>query len=238
MTSETTLRELIHAVRCVLFDFDGPVCRLFAGHPAERVARNLVDWLEGRGLKSLLTEEERLQPDPLAVLSAVDRRHPRSDLVAELEERLTRQELRAARSAWPTAHADPLIRTWAARGTRLAITTNNSPRTATRYLGDRGLADCFTPHVYGRGRDLHRLKPHPHCLNRALAALGVPRDSALMIGDSPSDLRAARRAGVPFLGYARGAHQESALREAGAGQVVTSFEPVLRILREQPAAVR
>ncbi|MGW1160998.1 HAD family hydrolase [Streptomyces sp. NPDC002519] len=227
------VRELIGPVRFVLFDFDGPVCRLFARHSAEGIAKDLVEWLAGRGLQDLLTEEERVHPDPMAVLHAVNRRRPHSDLVAELEERLTRQELKAVVSARPTAYADPLIRTWAARGARLAITTNNSPRTAAGYLADRGLTGCFAPHVYGRTRDLHQLKPDPHCLNRALGALGASLSSALMIGDTPSDLYAARQAGVPFLGYAGSGRQKEALREAGAECVLVSLEPVLRILRER-----
>src|SRR5262249_14754726 len=114
VTSETTtqtdpLLELTTSARVVLWDFDGPICRLFAGHTAERVATELVDWLAGRGLHGLLSDSERDSLDPHVVLRAVDRRHPGSDLVTELEERLTQEELRAADSALPTAYADPLI---------------------------------------------------------------------------------------------------------------------------------
>ncbi|MFE5816834.1 HAD family hydrolase [Streptomyces sp. NPDC056479] len=238
MTAETEndteqLRELITRARVVLWDFDGPICRLFAGHSAERVATDLVMWLEGRGLHGLLTEDERESLDPHVVLRAVDRRHPGSDLVAELEERLTQEELRATSSAMPTAYADPLIRTWQAVGSRLAIATNNSPRVVRAYLTSRGLLSCFSPHIYGRTQDLHRLKPDPHCLNRALSAMGAAPASALMIGDTPSDLDAANRAGVPFLGYARNAGKDKLLREAGATSVVDSLWPVLRLVRAQ-----
>ncbi|MGC9544593.1 HAD family hydrolase [Streptomyces sp. UG1] len=238
MTAETEnqteqLRELIKHARVVLWDFDGPICRLFAGHKAERVAIDLVDWLEGRGLHGLLTEEERESLDPHVVLRAVDRRHPGSDLVAELEERLTQEELRATSSAMPTAYADPLIRTWSAVGSRLAIATNNSPRVVRAYLNSRGLLPCFSPHIYGRTQDLHRLKPDPHCLNRALNAMGAAPTSALMIGDTPSDLVAANSAGVPFLGYARNDRKAKLLREAGATAVVDSLGSVLRGVRAQ-----
>ncbi|MET8581228.1 HAD-IA family hydrolase [Streptomyces collinus] len=243
MTSETTtqteettnesekLRELIRSARVVLWDFDGPICRLFARHKAELVAAELVEWLAGRGLHGLLSDKERASLDPHVVLRAVDRRHPGSDLVTELEERLTQEELRAATSALPTAYADPLIRTWTAVGSRLAITTNNSPRVVRSYLDGRGLTACFAPHIYGRTADLHLLKPDPHCLNRALNAMGAAPGAALMIGDSLSDLDAADRAGVPFLGYARNEEKGKLLREAGAEHVVASLEPVLRGLR-------
>ncbi|MET7287720.1 HAD-IA family hydrolase [Streptomyces sp. NPDC005573] len=237
MTSETKtdttrrLRELTGDARVILWDFDGPICRLFAGHSAERVAARLVEWLEGRGLHGLLTEAERDSLDPHVVLRAVDRRHPGSDLVAELEERLTQEELRAASSAMPTVWADPLIRTWRAVGARLAVTTNNSPRVVRAYLDHRGLTGCFAPHIYGRTADLSHLKPDPHCLNRALQATGAAPAAALMIGDTPSDCAAAHRAGVPFLGFARNERKAKLLREAGAGDVIGSLEPLLHVLR-------
>jgi phosphoglycolate phosphatase-like HAD superfamily hydrolase len=225
------LRELITGARFVIFDFDGPICRLFARHAAERVAGQLVEWLHSRGLRGLLTDEERVHPDPHYVLEAIHRRHPRSDLVTELEERLTQQELKAAASAMPTPYADPLIRTWTAVGGQLAIATNNSARVASDYLQGRGLAACFAPHVFGRTSDLNLLKPNPHCLNQALNAMGADRSLSLMIGDAPSDFRAAQDAGIPFLGYARNEDKEKRLRSAGADVVVTSLEVVLTILR-------
>lgn len=126
-----------------------------------------------------------------------------------------------------------MIRTWSAVGARLAIASNNSARTVSGYLESRGLTDCFARNLYGRTQDLNQLKPHPHCLNRALNAMGAAASAALMIGDAPSDHEAARQAGVPFLGYARNAYKEKLLRDAGAEDVVGSLEPVLRVLRGQ-----
>ncbi|MEV5874071.1 HAD family hydrolase [Streptomyces sp. NPDC052101] len=225
------LRDLIGRARVVLWDFDGPICRLFARHKAERVAAGLVDWLAGHGLHNLLSGSEHDLLDPHVVLRAVDLRHPGSDLVTELEERLTQEELRAAGSALPTPYADPLIHTWTAVGARLAITTNNSPKVVRAYLDGRGLTSCFASHIYGRTADLHLLKPNPHCLNRALTAMGCAPSAALMIGDSRSDLAAAKNAGVPFLGYARNEQKGKLLRDAGAGHVIASLEPLLRTLR-------
>ncbi|MGW0535891.1 HAD family hydrolase [Streptomyces sp. NPDC003032] len=230
------LRDLIGPVRFVLFDFDGPICRLFAGLSAAEVAKDQVRGLEGRGLRGLLTAEERQEPDPYVVLRAVDRRRPRSDLVEELEERLTQQELNAVASAWPTAYVDPLIRTWSAVGARLAVTTNNSPRAVSSYLASRGLLECFAPHIYGRTQDLRLLKPDPHCVLRALSVMGADPKITLMIGDAPTDYTAARRAGVGFLGYARNERKAGLLRDAGARHLVSSLEPVLRAVYAAGAA--
>ncbi|MFJ8538691.1 HAD family hydrolase [Streptomyces sp. NPDC093591] len=226
------LGELITRARVVLWDFDGPICTLFAQHPSAGVAASFVEWLNRLGLSEPLDEEERTLEDPQAVLRAVDRRHPDSDLVVELEERLTKEELRAAAGAMPTPWADPLIRTWKAVGSRLAITSNNSPLAVRRYLESRHLLSCFAPHIYGRTQNLGLLKPDPHCLKRALNAMGADPSTALMIGDSSFDATAAHRAGVSFLGYARDADKEKSLRQAGVKDVVGSLEPLLRLLWE------
>ncbi|MFF3330234.1 HAD family hydrolase [Streptomyces sp. NPDC002888] len=236
MTADTEnenapLRQLITRARVVLWDFDGPICNLFAGHPSEQVANELVDWLGGQGLHGLLTDAEQQVLDPQIVLRALYRRDRDSDLVAVVEERLTQAELKAAVSAMPTAYADILIRTWTAVGSRLAITTNNHPRAVVTYLASRDTISCFSPHIYGRTEDLHLLKPHPHCLNRALNAMGCDPSAALMIGDTPTDFEAASEAGVPFLGYARNEHKAKLLKDAGAECVVESLEPVLELVR-------
>ncbi|GAB2869886.1 HAD family hydrolase [Streptomyces deserti] len=226
------LRELITPVRFVLWDLDGPICRLFAGHPAHQVARGLVELIDRLGLSGLLTEAERTDPDPHVALLGINQRHPGSDLMIALEEWLTRHELEAVPKALPTPYADPLIRTWWSRGVRYAITTNNSAVAAEAYIRSRGLTGCF-PHIYGRTQDLDKMKPDPHCLLKGLRALGADTSATLMIGDAPSDLRAAEQAGVRFLGYARNADKEKELRTAGADVVVNSLEPLLRVVRDR-----
>ncbi|MFJ4683703.1 HAD family hydrolase [Streptomyces sp. NPDC088789] len=227
------LARLVAGTRNVLFDFDGPICRLFAGHPAVRIAREQVLWLEEQGLAGLLTEAERASPDPHGVLMAFAARHPGSDLVLDLEERLTRAELEAAPDAWPTAYADALIRTWVAVGARLAIVTNNSARSVEKYLRGRDLYACFAPHIYGRTADLRLLKPNPDLLLKALRAMGAAPRTSLMIGDSQTDYTAARTAGVPFLGYAG---NDTVLRRLLADgvperRILRSLEPLLHAVR-------
>ncbi|MGW5616534.1 HAD family hydrolase [Streptomyces sp. NPDC003877] len=233
MTPSTEeLRKLLAPVRYVLWDLDGPICRLFAGHPANGVARDLVKELERLGLDGLLSEEERSDPDPQAVLLLVDRRHTDSAPIARLERWLTEQELTAVPRALPTPYADPLIRTWSALGARFAITTNNSARAAAAYIESRQLTGCF-PHIYGRTENLARMKPDPHCLSRALESLDAHPSQALMLGDAGTDYRAAQELGVPFLGYARNQRKLDLLVAAGVDRshIVHSLDEVLVALR-------
>lgn len=127
-----------------------------------------------------------------------------------------------------------LIQTWSALGVGLAIASNNSEGAVRRYLEIRSLSRCFAGHIYGRSHELHRLKPHPDCVYRALDSLGADAAGSLMIGDTPADFEAARKAGVAFLGYGRDERREQRLRAAGAEHVVGSLEPVLKLVRRRP----
>ncbi len=219
---------MVRGARYVLFDFDGPICRLFAGRPADAIARQQQEWLAARGRKGTGST------DPHRMLMQVAAQPGTDDLVPDLERHLTQQEVRAAASAWPTPYADALIRTWHAVGARLAVTTNNSAEAARSYLRGRDLLACFEPHVYGRTAEaLDRIKPDPYLLKCALDAMEAAPADAVMVGDAPTDLAAARAVGVPFLGYARNERKDEALRVAGASYVFSTLEPILLLLQKR-----
>ncbi|MBO1337490.1 HAD family hydrolase [Streptomyces sp. VRA16 Mangrove soil] len=229
----TELRDVIRRATFVLFDFDGPICRLFPGDSARDIGREQLLWLESKGRLDVLTRTEQRRLDPHAALAKVGGLPQHGALARQMEKRLAEDELQAVHSAFPTPYADPVIRTWQAVGARLAVATNNSPEAVRRYLAGRGLSGCFEPHIYGRTQELELLKPDPHCLNRALRGLEADASDALMVGDTVSDFTAARAAGVPFLGYARGSAEAADLTAAGARHVVGSLEEVLAILRDR-----
>ncbi|NGN64090.1 HAD family hydrolase [Streptomyces sp. A7024] len=213
----------------MLFDFDGPVCQLFAAHSAADVTATLAAAVD-RSEPDLLTDEQRQGADPLGILRSVAAARPGSPLVRQVEQLLAREERRAAVHARPTEYADPLIRTLASSHT-LAITSNNSPGAIHEYLNTRaGVGSCFES-VYGRAESAEHLKPDPYCLVCALDSTGAARDQTLMIGDAPADYEAARRAGVGFIGFASQESREHALREAGARTIVTSLEELLEAAR-------
>ncbi|MFF8972457.1 HAD family hydrolase [Streptomyces sp. NPDC014995] len=216
-------------VACVLFDFDGPLCRLFPLGSSMRVADALRRCVESHGALDVLSGRERTDKDPHVVLHAVHRaRRERDlgDLPELLEELVTRGELDAARIAWPTPRADDLVRWLAGRGTRLAVVTNNAPRAADHYLRAHGLRQYFAA-VHGRTADPGLMKPHPDVLDRALRDLDLSPGDAVMIGDTPTDVEAAERAGVRFIGYGRNAGKRARLRDAGAKVVLGSYAKLL-----------
>ncbi|MBL8361714.1 MAG: HAD-IA family hydrolase [Rubrivivax sp.] len=81
-----------------------------------------------------------------------------------------------------------------ARGARLAVLTNKERRFADKLLAELGLLPAFDALV--AGDTLPVKKPHPGVVHHALEVLGAVPHEALLVGDSVTDVRAARAAGI------------------------------------------
>ncbi|MEX1655962.1 HAD family hydrolase [Streptomyces pseudovenezuelae] len=232
------LQKLLPSVRHVLWDLDGPICRLFAVHSAPGIAKELLHVIHKAarvGNLEVPVLPKRSLDDPHAMLVAISHSWPGTEQVVELEQWLTAQELIAADSALMTSHVEPLIHRWGGSlGVPFAVSTNNSGQAAAKFLATAEL-DAFFPYVCGRTSDLSLMKPHPHTLLVALAALRADPSLALMIGDAPTDYRAAKRAGVAFLGYADTSDKVAKFRRAGvrSSRIVTSLKEIWAALDSQ-----
>jgi phosphoglycolate phosphatase len=85
----------------------------------------------------------------------------------------------------------------AARGHRFAVCTNKLERLSVLLLEKLGLLGRFAAIC---GQDTFGMqKPDPDILLRTIAAAGGSDRDAVMIGDSVTDIRTARAAGVPVI---------------------------------------
>jgi phosphoglycolate phosphatase len=215
--------ELLAHASCLLLDFDGPLCRLFAHSSPVRIARAMRGLLAAGGAP-LTDPEFAATDDPHRIVQAPVTR----ELAVALELLLAAEEELAARSATPTPDAEEFVRLMAERGLLLAITTNNAPRAVETYLKDQALDGWFEGRIFGRStEDPRRMKPHPDCLLRALETLEVAPRDCLMIGDSPADAAAAAAAGTPFLGYARSADRVARLQRGHPYPVVVGMRALI-----------
>jgi len=197
--SGVDLRGIIQKSEAILFDFDGPVCSVFAGSPPHEVAAGLI-----RILRDHQQPDETLRDfhtnDPLEVLRYSERFGPA--VVGLIEDALIAAELHAIRAATPTPGGAQSIRNCVDSGRLAAIVTNNSAEAVDDYIASHGLLQLVHV-IVGRhhGRpDL--MKPSGEPLKRALEALAVDASVAVFVGDSPSDIVAGRAAGTVCVGLA------------------------------------
>jgi HAD superfamily hydrolase (TIGR01509 family) len=101
------------------------------------------------------------------------------------------------------------------RGHRLVLASSGQQRHvdfALDLLDARDLADAWTSSA-----DADATKPAPDLLQSALKKLGEPADAAgVMVGDSPFDVAAASKVGMPTIVVRSGGFGDDELREAGA----------------------
>jgi HAD superfamily hydrolase (TIGR01549 family) len=94
-------------------------------------------------------------------------------------------------------------------------------------LDARNLADSWTTND-----DVEASKPEPDLVNAALEKAGT-RDAA-MLGDTPWDVEAARKAGIETVCLMTGGFSEQELRDAGAVAVFESIADLRDRLDETP----
>jgi phosphoglycolate phosphatase len=88
----------------------------------------------------------------------------------------------------------PLLARLREQGLRLAVLTNKEAGFAHRLLARHDLTHAFDLVV--AGDTLNVKKPHPAVVQHALTALQAEPHEALLVGDSLTDLRTARAAGI------------------------------------------
>lgn len=79
-------------------------------------------------------------------------------------------------------------------GYRIAIVTSRTRESAERYLDMLGLGNYFEDMVSCEDTNIH--KPNPEPILLCLKKLGISRDEAIMVGDSPFDIKCANNAEV------------------------------------------
>ncbi|MFV2019912.1 HAD family hydrolase [Micromonospora sp. LOL_023] len=224
----TGLAAVIGRARFLLVDFDGPVCKVFANHPAPQVAATLRRLLVDQGVTvppDLLDE-----PDPLAVLrwSATLNRPA---IVRQVDDALRTAELDAVTVAEPTPYAREVIVAahHAQRG--ITIVSNNSADAVNRYLIAQQL-DAYINPVIGRPHaDPAGMKPNPAPVIAAICELRAHPEDCVLIGDSPTDIEAAQAVGVPAIGYANKPRKYHSLSRSDA--IISSMAEVVAALSDR-----
>ncbi len=223
MTSKKT-----RAFDLVVFDFDGTIvdsqamiyqgmgdafrsCGLVA--PSLAAVRSIV------GL-SLEQAVEQLLPDGY--------NRGRQDTISALADGYRRAFSRYRRD--PDSFQEPLypgvretLTVLRAQDYRLAIATGKNRRGLDNSLRHHGLVDFFGTL---KTADDGPSKPHPAILEQALDENAVSARAAVMIGDTSFDMAMGRAAGTACLGVRWGYHEDAALIESGANQLIDNFTDI------------
>jgi HAD superfamily hydrolase (TIGR01509 family) len=152
------------------------------------------------------------------------------DAIRDTRDRIYKGEL--IDEVAPLAGAHELIVALKQRGVGVVLASSSPEDEIERYLGlldAREIVDAWTTKD-----DVDATKPAPDLVLAALEKAGT-RD-AVMVGDTPWDIEAARNSGVDTVCVITGGWSEQELRDAGAVVVFESAEELCERLGETPLA--
>ncbi|OCX58655.1 HAD family hydrolase [Thioclava sp. SK-1] len=215
-------------MRLVVFDVDGTISDSQA-----HISHAMAIGFETAGLAPLPTSQV-LTIVGLSLPEAVARLVP--DQPQDVQDAIVegyKASYRSARAASPAPlypGAKALLERLARRDDLvLAVATGKSRRGLRALIEHHGLGGYF---LSLQTADDHPSKPHPSMLHAALADTGAQEQGAVMIGDTSFDIEMGRAAGFRTIGVSWGYHPVQALAQAGAEQIVESFDALEQALTQ------
>ncbi len=119
-------------------------------------------------------------------------------------------------------------------GVRMGVCTNKKAEYSVQLLADLGLDRFFGGVVLG-GDSLAMRKPDGRHVLGVIERLGGTRGQAVMVGDSATDVNAARDAGVPVIAVSFG-YSDTPAAELGADAMIDDFADLPAALAALPPA--
>ena len=118
------------------------------------------------------------------------------------------------------------------RGLKIAVATASKEEELEKVMDRASLDLSALADVLVTDSDVERSKPAPDTVSAAVEKLGLSPAQCAMIGDTPYDAAACKRAGVVLLAVATGVHTREDLLQAGARAVYADTGDLLRHLDE------
>lgn len=112
-----------------------------------------------------------------------------------------------------------------------AVASNNPPPRTRGAIKSKGLCKFFSEQmILGPLCNGTLAKPNPAMLRKAMRLCGVRPDQTVMVGDSESDMLAAKAAGVYAMGFVDKSHsgwvgRAEKLKRAGADIIFSDYSP-------------
>lgn len=226
------LDRLLAGCQAILFDLDGTLIAIDQAAPSRALLR--IRFLEPllsaerqeRWLKALLSAAETPSNYVLAFMERLGL-NTDTGFGADRFRHLKGLGTSSQSSLVPRAKQ---VLDWAQADHTCAVVTARSRRAATHFINEHDLTAYFA--AVTTRQDTWLLKPNPAPVRHTAKLLGVPSHACLMIGDTPMDMLAAKRAGSMALGVLSGLGTHAELEKAGADLILPEIGDLLLLLSD------
>jgi HAD superfamily hydrolase (TIGR01509 family) len=221
-----TLADVLARSQHILLDFDGPMCATFSAVSNAEATQQLGELLARHEVRVPIHLLDAA--DPFALLYYVARNAPQHS--AMIEQALTALEVAGVKSAQPTAGLIDLLDTLTRSRRTVAIVSNNSAAAVRTFVNAEGLDDYFHGVAARVNPDPNLLKPNPHLLLQAAVTLRAAPAACALVGDSVTDVEAARRAGTGSIAFANKPDKRDRLLAASPDALILSLHDIVTAL--------
>lgn len=111
---------------------------------------------------------------------------------------------------------------------KMAVVTNKPFSLSEKILSDFDLTRYFD--IILGGDSVANKKPHPEPVEKAITSAGVTKDRSVIVGDSPVDCEAGKRAGIATIGVEYGFRSRKELEDAGCDVIIKEVTALKKIL--------
>jgi phosphoglycolate phosphatase len=189
------------SIEAVVFDLDGTL--ITSNHDYGEMARRVKEILEDAGApKESLGPQRRVWEIIQGGVRSLQELGLPPEKIKGILDRMDRAlndvELSSLESVEPMPGASELLESLKKRGVKTGIATRSHGEYAIKSLEATRLAD-YVDVVLARDQ-AEFPKPDPRHLLQVLAELNATPQSAIFVGDTETDQRTARAAGIPFMG--------------------------------------
>ncbi|MEM2975939.1 MAG: HAD family hydrolase, partial [Candidatus Bathyarchaeia archaeon] len=139
-------------------------------------------------------------------------------------------ELEAAKTTSLQPGIKGILKTLKGMGLKIGICTLNSQKSVEYILKKFGIGEFFDA-VTTRDH-VKNVKPNPEHLENTLKALGVNPKEALVVGDSPADMKCAKELGAAAAALPTGVSTPKELADAGANYIITTITDIPALIEQ------
>lgn len=133
-----------------------------------------------------------------------------SNKISEFEVELFTREL--LKGIKPFPYAERLIKHLSKRGVKIILASSTPTELVENYINLLKISKVILGYV--SGSDVVRAKPAPDIFEKALSKCSVSKKGTVVIGDSPYDVVAARRAHLPAIAILSGGFKREEVKGA------------------------
>lgn len=206
-------------MKAVLFDFEGTIVD-FQWKLREAVEEAMIE-LSSLGITVDQENYALLYNESLEIAEELGKYHLVRGRLDEIYDKYDKDAL----ARWKLKQSVPLISRWIReRNIKTALVTNVGRSAIDQALKNFNLNFDL---VITRN-EMRRLKPSPHGLKKAIEVLKAR--NAIFVGDSVSDILAAKRTGIPVAVVTDGESEVEEIKKAGPDYILSDLTEIMDIL--------